>query len=124
MYDTIMRMKHNRHILASSLISLAGLILMMNFTSPTEIGPVGVLLFFGMIYVVFFGMISLIMSYFYRLALGKKEFRRKDYLYFATAAFGPIMLLTTNSFGILSIWTAAAIIVCLILIEFLIYKRV
>ena len=117
-------MKHNRLIYIISAIGLAALVLMLTLTSPTEIGPLGVLLFFTTLYVVFFGVITFLVQSFIRLALGRKELKNKDYLYAAVLAFGPIMLMMARSFGAINLWTAGLIIVFLALSEFLVYKRI
>lgn len=117
-------MKHNRFIVFISIIGLAALFIMLNFTSPTEIGPFGVLLFFTTLYVTLFGIISLIMGTFYFMAFNKKSFRSKDYLYAAIMAFGPIMLLMARSFGAINLWTVSLIVLFIILGEFLVAKRV
>ena len=117
-------MKHNRVVYIISIIGLAALVIMLNFTSPTEIGPLGVLLFFTTLYVVIVGAISVVLSAFLRIGLKRKEIRSKDYLYAAVAAFLPIMLLFARSFGAINLWTVGLIAVFLILAEFLVYKRV
>lgn len=99
------------------------LVLMLKFTTPAEAGPLGVLLFFTTIYVTFFGVIVFLMKTFYQIALKRKNFRNKDYLYAAAAAFGPIMFLMARSFGSVSVWAIGLIIIFLFLVEFLIYKR-
>lgn len=115
---------YNRVITGISILGLVGLILMLNVSSPTEIGPFGVLLFFTTLYVVFFGAISLLLQTFQRLAFGRKDPRGKDYLYAAVLAFGPIMLLLARSFGAISLWTVSLISIFLALAEFLVYKRI
>lgn len=117
-------MKHNRVIYSISIIGLVALIIMLNVTSPTEIGPFGVLLFFTTIYVVCFGVMTLIWQAFRKTAMKQNVLRGKDYLYTAVMAFGPIMLLMARSFGAISVWTISLIVVFLILAEFLVYKRV
>lgn len=117
-------MKHNRFVLALSLISLAGLILMLQLTSPVEIGPFGVLLFFTMVYIVLFGTMVFGFKLFYRLALKRDNFRGKDYLYAAVAAFGPIMLLMARSFGVVSLWTVILVGIFVFLVEFLVCKKI
>lgn len=117
-------MKHNRIIYAISIIGLAALILMVNLTSPTEIGPFGVLLFFTTVYVVFVGLFTLLMQAFLRSAFGRTSMRNKDYLYSAVLAFGPIMFMMARSFGAINLWTTGLIIVFLSLAEFLVMKRV
>ncbi|MDO4611644.1 MAG: hypothetical protein Q4B34_02180 [Candidatus Saccharibacteria bacterium] len=117
-------MKRNRIISNISIIGLAALILMLTLTSPTEIGPLGVLLFFTTLYITVFGCLVLILGTFYRLAFKREALRNKDYLYAAVMAFGPIMLLMARSFSAISPWTIGLIIVFLSLAEFLVYKRV
>ncbi len=117
-------MKHNRIIYSFCIIGLAALILIFNFTSPTDIGPFGVLLFFTILYAVFFGLISAFLLTFDRLAFKRKKLRHKDYLYAAVLSFGPIMLLMARSFGAINLWTISLIVVFLSLAEFLVYKRV
>lgn len=117
-------MKHNRIISVVSIVGLAALILMLELTSPTEIGPFGVLLFFTTIYVVTFGIITLLMQSFMRLAFKKETFRNKDYLYSAVLAFGPIMFLMARSFGAVNLWTTGLICLFIFLAEFLVAKRI
>lgn len=117
-------MNKNRIILSLSIIGLAALILMLTLTSPTEIGPLGVLLFFTTVYMVSFGLITLVMQSFFKLAFKKSTLTNKDYLYSAVLAFGPIMFMMARSFGAINLWTTALIIIFLILAEFLVAKRI
>ena len=117
-------MKHNHVIVALSIIGLAVLMIMLIFTSPTEIGPLGVLLFFTTVYVVTFGLTTLFLQTFNHLAFKKSTLRNKDYLYSAVLAFGPIMLLIARSFGAINLWTISLIATFLFLAEFLVAKRI
>ena len=117
-------MKQKRIISCISIIGLAALILMLNLSSPTEIGPFGVLLFFTTLYVSIFGIITAIMQIYYKLALRREIFRNKDYLYAAVVSFGPIMLLMARSFGVINFWTIGLIVSFLFLAEFLVAKRI
>ena len=117
-------MKHNRYIYIIGIIGLAVLTIILTTTSPTEIGPIGVLLFFTTLYLVFFCVFTLLLQAFVHIALKKKELKNKDYLYAAVLAFGPIMLLMARSFGAIELWTVALIIVFLSLAEFLVYKKI
>ena len=116
-------MKHNRIILALSLIGLAVLILMLNYTAPMEIGPLGVLLFFTTFFVVVFGAFVYLLKLFFWLAFGRKEWRKKDYAYAVVAAFGVMMLMMVRAFGVLSWWTGGLVIFCVGMVEFLVYKK-
>ena len=117
-------MKHNRIIISVSIIGLAALILMLTFTSPTEIGPLGVLLFFTTVYITVFGIVTLLLQAFLKIGLGRHEFRGKDYLCSAILAFAPIMFLMARSFGAINLWTTSLIIVFVALAEFFVIKRV
>ncbi len=123
-HGIIINMKQKRIIYLTSGIGLAALFLMLCFTSPTEIGPLGVLLFFTTLYVSFFGIMTLLLRAFKRLAFKQEVLKRKDYLYSAVLAFGPIMLLMARSFGAVNLWTGTLIIAFLALAEFLVYKRI
>ncbi len=105
------------------IVGLAVLILMLEFTSPTELGPLGVLLFFTTVYLASFSLVTLLMLGFMSLAFKKKKFYRKNYLSAAILAFCPIMLLMARSFGAVNIWTIGLIIVFISLAEFLVIKR-
>ncbi len=117
-------MKHKRVACIASIVGLAALTLMLCFTSPTEIGPLGVLLFFTTLYLVFFGLSTLFLQSFKRIAFKKESLKNKDYLYSAVLAFGPIMLMMARSFGAINLWTISLILIFLALTEFLIYKRI
>lgn len=117
-------MKHNHIVLLTSIIGLAALIMMLNFTSPTEIGPFGVLLFFTTVYLVSFGVMALMVHLFFRIALKKEINPNKQYLYAAIVAFLPIMLMMARSFGAINLWTISLMVIFILLAEFLVYKRV
>lgn len=117
-------MKHNRIAISISIIGLAALTLMLNLTSPTEIGPLGVLLFFTTLYMITFSIASLVMQAFLYFSVKKNALSNKEYLYAAIFSFGPIMLLMARSFGAITPITVSLIIVFLFLTEFLVYKRI
>ena len=117
-------MKHNRVIYIISIIGLAVLLIMLIFTSPTEIGPFGVLLFFTTIYITLFGFITLLFRTFKKLAFKSSSLKNKDYLYAAVFAFAPIMLLMARSFGAINPWVISLIIAFVALAEFLVYKKI
>ena len=116
-------MKHNPVIITTGIIGLAALIIMLNFTSPTEIGPFGVLLFFTTVYITLFSIISFLFQTFKKIAFKNPSFKNKDYLYSAVLAFAPIMLLMARSFNAINLWTITLIALFVILAEFLVYKR-
>ena len=113
------RVMVNRLIKMSSLIALAVMMVMLNFTTPAEVGPLGVLVFFTTVYIVVLGVASGLVALFYKITKRKTELGRKDYYYAAALGFGPILVLLVLAFGSLSLWTGALIVlfealVCLI----------
>ncbi len=113
----------NRVVLVASLMATVIILVMLNFTTPTELGPWGILLFFVLFYVVMYGVAMLVLKMF-RKALGKKGFSRKSYLYTAVLAFAPIMLLLAQSLGSLTWFTLVLVMLFEFLGCFLVYKRV
>lgn len=104
-----------------SLASVVVLLLMLNFTTPTGVGPLGVLVFFVAIYLLMFGIFTLLVKFFGRI-LGRKP-SRKQYFYSVVLAFGPIMLLLAQSLGSMSFLTIGLMVVFEFLACFLIKKR-
>ena len=107
----------------TSIVGLAALFAMLNFTSPTEIGPFGVLLFFTTLYITIFSIFAVAMQLFLSLAFKRSSLRNKDYLYAAVFAFFPIMFLMACSFGAVNLWTVKLIALFVFLAEFLVAKR-
>lgn len=112
----------NRLTTLLSLVAVIVILAMMNFTTPTDVGPLGVLVFFLMIYVVVFGIVNFIVQLFMR-AENKKQGTRKSHYLAAMIAFGPIMLLLIQSFGSLNLATVAMTVVFVFLGCFVIKKR-
>lgn len=104
-----------------SLLAAVILLVMLNFTTPTGIGPLGVLVFFTTFYVLMFGLSVGIVRIFTRL-LGK-QMGRKSYLYGVVLAFGPIMLMLAQSLGSISPLTIALTVLFVLLGCFLVSKR-
>ncbi len=112
----------NRLMIVLSFVSVIIILAMINLTTPTSVGPLGVLVFFTMIYIAIYGIVNLIVAAFMK-ANGKKGNGRKNRYYAAMISFGPIMLLLIQSFGSLGIVTVAMTIVFVILGCFIINKR-
>ena len=112
----------NRLILLISLVAVAILLVMLNLTTPAEVGPLGVLVFFTMIYVAMFGLATLVI-WGMRRVTGKEGLTKKDYYYAVTVAFGPIMMLLVQSFGNLNVFTIGLVVVFVFLLCFLVKKR-
>ena len=92
---------------AISLVLLAGLLF---FTTPTDIGPLGILLFFILLYIVSLGVftaaiwcISRIVTRTFKGRISSKPLRpmsdRKSYYLGTVLAFVPVLVLAMQSFG-------------------------
>lgn len=112
----------NRFISFFSLLAALILLLMMVFTTPSGVGPVGVLVFFTMIYVVLFGIMTVVVKIFMKIS-GKKKLFFKDYLYAGILAFGPILLILLQSFGSLSVFTFPLVVIAVAATCFVVNKR-
>lgn len=108
-------------VLVLSLLAAVILLTMLNFTTPAGVGPLGVLLFFILFYILMFGISFLVVKIFMR-ATGKQVVR-KSYIYAAVIAFGPILLLASQSLGAISLMTVGAIIMVVFLSCFLVNKK-
>ena len=111
----------NRLSLVLSFVAVVIILAMIYFTTPTGVGPLGVLVFFMMIYVIIYGITNLIVGLFMK-AGGKSQAKGKYYA--AMVSFGPIMILLVQSFGSLNLITVAMIAVFVFLGCFVIKKRI
>lgn len=111
-----------RLILILCLMASIVVLLMLNFTTPSEVGPLGVLVFFTMIYIVMFGLAQGVVRLF--VGVLDRKMRLREYLYGAVIAMGPIVLLLIKSLGYLNLLTMGVTVVALFLACFLIKKRV
>lgn len=104
-----------------SLVAAVILLLMLNFTTPADVGPFGVLVFFTSCYVLVLGLALTLVKIFFKLT--GKQFGRKGYMYGAIIAFGPIMLLLAQSLGSISPVTISLVLLFVLLACFLVSKR-
>lgn len=117
------RLMLNRLILLISLAAAVVLTVMLNFTNPTEVGPLGVLVFFTAVYAIVFGVATWVIWLFRRTMGKKRGMRKKDYCYGMIMAFGPIMMLLMQSFGTLSPFTVLLVGLFIFLGCFLVSRR-
>ena len=106
-----------------SLLSVAILVVMLNFTTPSGIGPIGVLLFFGLVYLVMLGVMTGGVLMFRKIAGGRTRTEHKDCLYGAVLAFAPIILLLAQSLGSLGLFTVFLTVLFILLGCFLVSKQ-
>ncbi len=104
-----------------SLLAAVVLLFMMNFTTPADVGPLGVLLFFIAFYVLMFGVALCLVKILTRLS--GKHISKKTYIYGAVIAFGPIMLMLAQSLGSMSVVTVGLTMAFVLLGCFLVSKR-
>lgn len=109
-------------MLLLSLVAIVILLAMINLTTPTGVGPLGVLVFFMMVYIVVFGLVNMVVMLFMKL-IGSKQGEQKQRMYAGVISFGPIMLLLVQSFGSLNIATAIGVVAFIALGCFVINKR-
>lgn len=112
-----------RIILILSVLSLFGILFMLNYTAPREAGVFGVLVFFTMIFMFLFGIMVEVVKVFQKILKDKNGgniSENKTYMYATVLAFGPIILLVTRSANLM---TLALVAVFLFLSCFLIHKR-
>lgn len=110
-------------VLFLSILALVAILYFVNFTTPSEIGPFGVLVFFIMLYVLLFGLFFCLVSVIRFVLKGKKRSKKLDYLYAVIIAFGPIMLLLMRAFGVFNLATVAISILFVILGCFLVKNK-
>lgn len=113
----------NRITVVANLAAIAVLLVMLNFTTPADIGPLGVLFFFFLIYVLMYNLARFLVKVFWKILQKRGEMGQKGRLYAAVIAFVPIMLLLAQSLGSLNVFTAILIILFAFLGCFLVYKR-
>lgn len=104
-----------------SLFAAVILLVMLNFTTPLAVGPFGVLVFFTTFYVLMFGIALALVRFFARIT--KSQLGKKEYVYGAVIAFGPIMLMLAQSMGSMSIVTVGLTGAFVVLGLFLAYKK-
>lgn len=102
---------------------LASIILcvMLNFTTPAEIGPFGVLVFFTTTYVLMFGIAVGVVRIYTKLL--DRKMGHKEYLYSVVLAFGPIMVLLLQSMGVMNLWMVLGVVLFVLVVCFFVSKK-
>ena len=85
-----------RFLALFSLVAAIFLLVMMNLTTPQNVGPFGVLVFFASFYVVCLGVATGLLKLGFWIR-GKKS--RKMYYYGSVLAFAPVIIVALGSFG-------------------------
>ena len=117
-------------LLIVSAVSLVILLAMMFLTSPSTVGPVGVLVFFTMAYLFFLGLAVFCCRLFF-LVRGKMDhakaannLQKKSLRYGVVIAIAPVALLLAGSFGGITIGEIALVAGLEILLCFLTSRNV
>lgn len=101
---------------------LVVLVLLTTLTSPTKVGPLGVLVFFTTLYFVLYAMVREAVKVVYKI-MARKWWGIKDEAYAATLAFAPILALFLKAFSGFNVFGWVLILVFEILVCFLISKK-
>ena len=106
--------KTDRIFVITSLLAIIFLMIMINLTTPSDIGPLGVLVFFTLAYLICLGvMVGLCRIFFTvvgKLNNKQKVDRTKSYYYGSVLAFAPIVLIFMRSFGELNLLEVALVV--------------
>ena len=116
-------------LLIVSAVAFVILMAMMFLTSPSEVGPVGVLVFFTMSYLFFLGLAVLCcrLFFWFRYKLNKAKagnIEKKSLHYGLVIAIAPVTLILAWSFGGVTIAEVALILGLEILLCFLTSRNV
>jgi|LSQX01.2.fsa_nt_gb nitrogen fixation/metabolism regulation signal transduction histidine kinase len=118
----------DKAFISISLASVAILAVMMNLTTPSEIGPLGVLVFFTLSYAICLGVMVTLCRAILTVGLtikrgDKSAIRKKSYYYGSVLAFVPIILIFMRSFGGLNILEIILVVLFVGVACFYISKR-
>ena len=112
----------------ASVVSVIFLFAMMAFTTPSGVGPLGVLVFFTLFYIACLGAtVALCYLFFYlKNKLSKTRITavsKKSYYYGSVLAFAPVLLLAMRSFGQIGFLEISLVAAAMIVACFLVSKR-
>lgn len=96
-------------ILFSSLSAFVILLIILNITTPSRVGPIGILAVFIMLYAIFLGFISFLIYGFLKILILLKQKKenassdikvfKKAYYYSTVIAFAPVVMIAQQSIG-------------------------
>lgn len=116
-------------LLILSIVAFLFLVAMMLFTTPSGVGPVGILVFFTILYVLFLGLAVIFCRLFFsiRAKLNKAHagnIKKKSYYYGLALALAPEMLVACGSMGGVSIFEVILVVLLEVVICFLVSRNV
>ena len=119
--------KSDKIVIAAGLLSAIFLLIMINLTTPSDVGPLGVLVFFTLAYIVCLSAMIGVCRISFAIRnkfLGRVEVSRKrSYYYGSILAFAPILLIFMRSFGELNYLEIALVMIFVTVGCFYISKR-
>jgi hypothetical protein len=115
----------------ASLVLLVGLLF---FTTPTQVGPLGVLFLFGLVYLVCLGIFTALVWYVSRILVGLSHGRvaakplrqvsdKRAYYLGTILAFVPVLILGIQSFGGISFLEFGLVALFTVIASFLVLNR-
>ena len=113
-----------------SILSIFGVLFMVNFTTPPEVGVIGVLVFFTTSYLFFLGLAALGCRLFFMIrgkinkAKASTNLSKKSLRYGLVVALAPVALMLVGSFGGISIGEVVIVVFLEILLCFLTSRNV
>lgn len=120
----------NKILLIVSVFAFIVLLMMMFLTSPSQVGPVGVLVFFTISYLFFLGLAVLGCKLFFLLrgklnrAKAAGNIEKKSLRYGMVVAIAPVALLLAGSLSGITVWEVLLIGILEILLCFLTSRNV
>lgn len=119
----------NKFLFIASIIAFMFLVVLLTFTTPSGVGPLGVLVFFTLCYVVCLGVTVSICNVFFRFKsqINKKHqssAAKKSYYYGAVLAFAPVIVLAMRSFGGVGLLELGLVCIAMLVACFLVSKRI
>lgn len=108
-------------------LSLIGLVVLLNQTNPLDVGPAGILLVFGVVYIciastlyLLLTLAMILLAYFVTIPVNLKK---KLYYVASIVAFAPVFLLALNSIGQLEIKDFVLVVTLVAIACFYIVRR-
>ena len=90
----------NRLIFILAIVVFVIILAILFLTSPTNIGPLGILFFFVMVYFLSFGVVTFFMSFFVKIFFSRKIMIKKDYINAGIIAILPVAILVLIASGV------------------------
>lgn len=116
-------------LIIASVISAVFLVVLMTFTTPSGVGPIGVLVFFTLCYIMCLGVTASACNVFFHLKeqisdKHQANIIKKSYYYGAVLAFAPVIIIAIRSFGGIGPLEIGLVCLAMLVACFLVSKRI